>query len=186
MSWCKLIFVTGNLIAYFLRIDPEKLLFGVKLFTPVYSFTSQYRIRIKLGLLDVQGEGDVKGELSKFNPLDMFFSLCLNNSCLFPLLLYLRFLLLYLLSFLFPFIFRSYEHLVGLNVNLRIQLGTQGNSVKLVKFQNRVKIDKGKYHFSNLFNGNNVLSQVSQFCLLFNFLLFFDYNFYFQGWKRID
>uniref|UniRef100_A0A336M337 CSON008823 protein n=1 Tax=Culicoides sonorensis TaxID=179676 RepID=A0A336M337_CULSO len=82
------------------KIDPEKLLFNVKLFAPQYSFTAQYRIRIKLGIFDIQGEGDMKGNFSA-NKL-----------------------------------------------------------LKLEKLQNRVNIDKGQFHFNNLFNGDKVLSQV--------------------------
>lgn len=132
----------------FSRIDPAKLLFNVKTFTPLYSFTALYNIRLKLGLIDIQGEGDMKGDLSEFNPLDRHFSVF--------------FLLLFVNSFAsfssINCIFITF--LVGLNIHLRIQLANQGNSVKIQKVQNRVRIDKGRFNFNNLFNGDKVLSQV--------------------------
>ncbi|XP_063697786.1 protein takeout-like [Culicoides brevitarsis] len=94
------------------KIDPAKLSFNIKTYTPLYSFTALYNIRLKLGLIDIQGEGDMKGDL------------------------------------------------MGLNIHLRVQMAKQGNIVKLQKVQNRVKIDKGRFNFNNLFNGDKVLSQV--------------------------
>lgn len=63
-----------------------------------------------------------------------------------------------------------------------MQFTSQGTTLKLDKLQNRVTIDKGRFHFNNLFNGDKVLSQVSAE-KIYVYLAIYSNIYIFQGWK---